>query len=185
MHSTHTHTPLNCAILLHVYRQLDYALPSTLTELFEIFILNTLKRDAKLQSAHSIAKRIRDLISLPPQFSSDLDHLCKLAFDGIVKDKMVFQFEEIEESKLLGLMTAFKSFSSVGDDLTYQFLHLTIQEFLAAKWVATQMTPEEQAKFFSSISSYWNTILSLTSPLKASLHKYSNSLLSGGGSGFR
>ena len=61
---------------------------------------------------------------------------------------MVFQYEEIEENNLLGLMTAFKSFSSVGDDMTYQFLHLTIQEFLAAKWVATQMTPEEQAKFF-------------------------------------
>ena len=95
--------PLNCAILLHVYRQLDYALPSTLTGIFEVFILNTLKRDAKLQRAHSIARRICDLISLPPQFSSDLDHLCMLAFNGLVKDKMLFQFEEIDESKLLGL----------------------------------------------------------------------------------
>ena len=140
--------PLNCAILLYVYQQQDYALPSTLTELFEIFILNTLKRDVKLQRAHKSAKKIRDLISLPPPISGDLDHLCKLAFDGLVKDKMVFQYEEIEESKLLGLMTAFKSFSSVGDDITYQFLHLTIQEFLAARWVATHMSPQEQATFF-------------------------------------
>jgi len=49
--------PLNCAILLYVYQQQDYALPSTLTELFEIFILNTLKRDVKLQRAHKIAKK--------------------------------------------------------------------------------------------------------------------------------
>lgn len=51
------------------------------------------------------------------------------------------------EIKMLGLMTAFKSFSSIGDDMTYQFLHLTIQEFLAARWVATHMPPEEQAQF--------------------------------------
>jgi len=87
-------------------------------------------------------------MSLPPPFSSDLDHLCKLAFDGLIKDKMVFQYEEIEESKLLGLMTAFNSFSSIGDDITYQFLHLTIQEFLAARWVATHMSPQKQATFF-------------------------------------
>jgi len=67
-----------------------------------------------------LQKRIRGLMSLPPPFSSDLDHLCKLAFDGLIKDKMVFQYEEIEESKLLGLMTAFNSFSSIGDDITYQ-----------------------------------------------------------------
>ena len=140
--------PLNCAILLYVYQQLDYALPSTLTQLFEIFILNALKRELKLQSAHSIARRIHNLISLPSPLSNDLDHLCKLAFDGLVKDKMVFQYEEIEESKLLGLMTAFKSFSSTGDNITYQFLHLTIQEFLAARWVATHMPPEQQATFF-------------------------------------
>ena len=142
------YSPLNCAILLYVYQQLNYALPSTLTQLFEIFILNALKRELKLQSAHSIARRIHNLISLPPPLSSDFDLLCKLAFNGLVKDKMVFQYEEIEESKLLGLMTAFKSFSCVGDHITYQFLHLTIQEFLAARWVATHMQPEEQATFF-------------------------------------
>ena len=142
------YSPLNCAILLYVYQQLDYALPSTLTQLFEIFILNASKRELKLQGAHGIARRIRDLVSIPPPFGNDLDHLCKLAFNGLVRDKMVFQYEEIEESKLLGLMTAFKSFSSVGDNITYQFLHLTIQEFLAARWVATHMSPEQQATFF-------------------------------------
>ena len=140
--------PLNCAILLYVYQQLDYTLPSTLTQLFEIFILNTVKRDVKLQTTHSVARRIHDLVSIPPPFSNDLDHLCKLAFDGLIEDEMVFQYEEIEESKLLGLMTAFKSFSCVGESITYQFLHLTIQEFLAARWVATHKPPEQQATFF-------------------------------------
>ena len=56
--------------------------------------------------------------------------------------------DEDMESKFLGLLTAFKSFPAVGDNMTYQFLHLTIQEFLAARWVVTHMSPKEQAKFF-------------------------------------
>lgn len=150
--------PLNCAILLYVYQQQDFALPDTLTKLFEIFILHALKRNAKVQSEHRLAKKIHNLMALPSRLNCDLNHLCELAFDGLVKDKMVFQYEEIEtamcmadqeiESKFLGLLTAFKSFPAVGDNLTYQFLHLTIQEFLAARWVATHKSPEEQAKFF-------------------------------------
>ena len=150
--------PLNCAILLHVYQQQNFTLPDTLTELFEIFIFHALKRDAKVQSKHRLVKKIHNLMALPSQLNCDLNHLCELAYDGLVKDKMVFQYEEIEtavcmvdqeiESKFLGLLTAFKSFPAVGDNLTYQFLHLTIQEFLAARWVATHTSPEEQAKFF-------------------------------------
>ena len=150
--------PLNCAILLYVYQQQDFALPDTLTKLFEIFILHALKRDAKVQSKHRLARKICNLMALPSQLNCDLTHLCKLAFDGLDKDKMVFQYEEIEtavcmteqeiESKFLGLLTAFKSFPAVGDNMMYQFLHLTVQEFLAARWVATHMSPEEQAKFF-------------------------------------
>jgi len=150
--------PLNCAILLYISQQQNYVLPDTLTELFELFILHALKRHAKLQNAHSVARKIHTLTSLPPPLNTDLDHLCKLAFNGLVEDRMVFHHEEIEaavcmvggemETKLLGLMTAFKSFSSIGDDMTYQFLHLTIQEFLAARWVATHMPPQKQAQFF-------------------------------------
>ena len=150
--------PLNCAILLYVYQQQDFTLPDTLTKLFEIFILHALKRDAKVQTKHRLARKICNLMALPSQLDCDLNHLCKLAFDGLDKDKMVFQYDEIEtamcmadqeiESKFLGLLTAFKSFPAVGDNVMYQFLHLTVQEFLAARWVATHMSPEEQAKFF-------------------------------------
>ena len=152
------YTPLNCAILLYVYQQRVFTLPDTLTELYEMFILHALKRHAKLQSAHRLERKICSLMTLPSPLNDDLDRLCTLAFNGLVKNKMVFQYEEIEtavctadqeiEAKFLGLLTAFKSFPAVGDNTMYQFLHLTIQEFLAARWVATHMSPEEQAKFF-------------------------------------
>jgi len=119
--------PLNCAILLYIGRQQNYVLPDTLTELFELFILHALKRHAKLKNAHSVARKIHTLTSLPPPLNTDLDHLCKLAFNGLVEDRMVFHCEEIEaavcmvggemEIKLLGLMTAFKSYSSISDEM--------------------------------------------------------------------
>ena len=36
----------------------------------------------------------------------------------------------------------------MGEDVSYQFLHLTIQEFLAARYVITRLSPEEQVAFF-------------------------------------
>ena len=45
-------------------------------------------------------------------------------------------------------MTVFKGFTSTGEELSYQFLHLTIQEFLAARWAASQLPAGELLKFF-------------------------------------
>ena len=36
--------PLNCSIVLYVYEQEEYQLPDTLTELYELFILHSLRR---------------------------------------------------------------------------------------------------------------------------------------------
>ena len=46
------------------------------------------------------------------------------------------------------IMTVFKGFTSTGEELSYQFLHLTIQEFLAARWAASQLPAGELLKFF-------------------------------------
>ena len=88
-----------------------------------------------------------------------LNALSKLAYDGLVADKMVYTIKDIEvvfsdcsdldmDINLLGLMTVFKWFTSTGMELSYQFLHLTIQEFLAAKWAASQLSADGLLKFF-------------------------------------
>ena len=48
------------------------------------------------------------------------------------------------EAKLLSLMTSATSFSIQGEDTHYQFLHMTIQQFLAARWVASQSVYEQE-----------------------------------------
>ena len=152
--------PLNCAIVLYVYEKEQCTLPNTLTELYEIFILNAVKRHASIiGNDPRIVKRLHILAKLPWPLQKQLSALSNLAHDGLVADKMMFSIDDLEaafpdcsdldiEHSLLSLMTVFKEFISTGEDLSYQFLHLTIQEFLAARWAAHQLSDDELLKFF-------------------------------------
>ena len=152
--------PLNCAIVLYVYEKERSTLPHSLTKLYEIFVLNAVKRHANIigNDPRSI-RRLRTLAKLPMPLQQQLNGLSKLAYDGLVADRMVFNIDDLEaafpdcsdldiERSLLGLMTVFKGFTSIGQELSYHFLHLTIQEFLAAKWAASQFSASELLKFF-------------------------------------
>ena len=151
--------PLNCAIVLYVYKMEQCTLPHSLTKLYEIFILNSIKRHASIAGNDFITMGIHALAEIPESFEKQFNALCKLAYDGLVADKMVFGVKDIKtafpnctdfdiSNNLLGLMTAFKEFTSTGEELSYQFLHLTIQEFLAARWAASQLSDGELLKFF-------------------------------------
>ena len=150
--------PLNCVIVLYVYKMEQCTLPNCLTKLYEIFILNALKRNAIISDTDLIIRRLHTLAKIPESFQKHLNCLCKLAYDGLIADKMAFSIEDISavfsdcsdhiEHKLLGLMNVFKEFTSTGEELSYQFLHLTIQEFLAATWAASQLSADELLKFF-------------------------------------
>ena len=152
--------PLNCAIVLYVYEREQCTLPHSLTKLYEIFILNAVKRHASItgNDPRSI-RRLHTLATIPEPLQQQLSALSKLAYDGLVADRMVFSTDDLEavfpgcgdldiEGSLLGLMTVFKGFTSTGEELSYQFLHLTIQEFLAARWAASQLLADELFKFF-------------------------------------
>ena len=150
--------PLNCAIVLYVYEKEQCTLSHTLTKLYETFILNVVKRHASIVANDSrIVKRRHILAKLPGPLQKQLSALSYLAYNGLVADKMVFSIDNLEavfpdcsdlDHSLLSLMTVFKEFISTGKDFSYQFLHLTIQEFLAARWVTSQLSADELLKFF-------------------------------------
>ena len=128
--------PLNCAILIYVYTKERYTLPRTISELFSLFIRNTLQRQSDI---HGFDKET---------FKRHINTLSELAFNTLAEDKLTFGSEEVPSLEVtLGLMTATKSFSSSGMAITYQFIHLTIHEYLAAKWIASQFTEQQQAAF--------------------------------------
>ena len=153
------YTPLHCAIMLYVYKQENCTLPKTLTKLMEVFIWNAIKRHASKLNDHKRLRRLRTLDELPEPVKTKFDTLCEIAYNAFVINKLQFSCKDLEsafphcnpesglESNLLGLMTAFKSFSSTTEEMNYQFMHLNIQEFLAARWTATHLEDFEQAAF--------------------------------------
>ena len=155
-----SYTPLNCSILLYIFKQGNYQLPSTLTELFEAFVCSLLKRDSRKQSHNHLRNTSsnKPLKSLPEPLNSRFFALCKLAYDGLCKGKFSFSFQDIYEvcqtsdggieANLLSLLVSTTSFSSHGEESHYQFLHVTVQEFLAAQWIADQ-DEDVQLRFLS------------------------------------
>ena len=135
--------PLNCKIVLFVYKHLNFELPKTLTKLYEIFILHTIKHHAeKIESSFELKEEIHcaeDLSELSPALLEDFNVLCQLAFRGIEQGKFSFDHRELKSKSLLllGLMNCFKFITPVNVKKHFQFLHLTIQEFLAAKHLAS------------------------------------------------
>ena len=149
--------PLNCRIVMFVYSQQKYKLPATLTQLYEVFILHTLKHHAeKITQDPTIIDEIQeasDIQNLPQSVQTQLDSLSEMAFSGIDNDQLVFNNKELTSTNVLslGLLNAIETFTISGSRKLFQFLHLTIQEFLAARHIASGvMSAFEKAVFMKS-----------------------------------
>ena len=127
------YVPLVCSMVILVYRKEGGRLPTTLTRLYENFILQTIRRHVK---RHDIDPRtLSSLSSLPPHLANALQEMCQIAYTNLANTRMTFYINksasEAVKEDYLGLMTTFMEF----DEEMHQFLHLSIQEFLAAWWI--------------------------------------------------
>ena len=139
--------PLVCSIVISVYRQSDGQLPTTLTELYENFILQTVRRHVKIKRTHNIEPRqLHSLCQLPSVLDTSVQEICQFAYHRLKENRWIFSSLQLNQSlsqsvkeDYLGLLTIF----TVYDEESYQFLHLSIQEFLAAWWIAKYEKTEE------------------------------------------
>ena len=75
--------------------------------------------------------------------------LCKLAYSGIMEDRVVFDLSS--DFNTLGLLQGVESFAIRGKSYSFNFLHLTIQELLAAIYMATKLEEKEQTEQFNKL----------------------------------
>ena len=135
--------PLVCSIVVYVCKSSEGQLPNTLTKLYKKFIVETINRHVEIkQIPAEIAVK---LSSLPSPINNIFSKLCKLAYDNLKQNfpKLTFSSSELPED-YLGLMTSFTEYGY--GKKTYQFLHLSIQEFLAAWWITKYEKTEELFK---------------------------------------
>ena len=149
--------PLNCAIILEMYRNSkkeSSPIPTTMTELYSSLIRSLLLRHMNdLAEYKGKFTKLTNLRNLPECMKSHFDNLANLAYKGICKkdQQIIFSQDEIPSSlDTLGLMQSSMELNvDIGTEKSFNFLHLTIQEFLAAHHLLTYSL-DEQVKLFCS-----------------------------------
>ena len=137
------YNPLQCALTVEVFKKMSEegsTLPATRTKLYERNILMTLLRE------DSTLGGINCLRKLPPALHEKFVKLCRLAYDGIVERQIIFDDVHVpEDVQELGLLVREPDlYSAVCPSKTYNFFHLSIQEFCAGYYVSLLTWLEQQ-----------------------------------------
>ena len=146
------YSPLNVSIILYLFYQ-GY-LPKTLTEINESIVIHIVYRQM-IKTGLPLTCRISRLKDMPKNIYQVLHKLSKLAFDGLHKDQFVFTYDKLkdvcpeicdvpEAANGFSLLQAVQLYSQKGAAtiMKFNFLNLTMQNFLAAYYVSS--LPEKQ-----------------------------------------
>ena len=167
--------PLNTAIITFVFK-LNFKdsnpLPYTLTRLYSSLVCNLLRRhQLKVYGEDHIPITLmtkEDIQKLPSEnrIREQFNQLTELAYNGILKDQYVFT----DVNNDLSLMSNISSIHDSGKTVySYNFLHTTLQEYLAAVYVSqrsnlieTVVHKEVIVTFIFGISSQMEAIDNIT-----------------------
>ena len=153
--------PLNSAITAETYshnRTVNRPIPQTMTQLYIEMSLTLLQRNLGEDNplAEQLPERLGDLpLQLHERFSS----LAELAFEGLEKGEVIFH-------KLSNSFVHFGFMNSPTElymgrkaSISHSFLHLTLQEFLAAFHIS-QLLPSDQKSVFEKHceTAGWNVV---------------------------
>ena len=146
--------PLNAAIVAHVFQASNENLPTTLHGVFTSFVLCHIIRHLKKQDQQT--PTISSFNSIPPYLQEPFYNICTLAYHGIMKNKVTFSKQDLEQLGLpeeldtLSLLQGVQSFMAFEMPKSYHFLHLSIQELLAAFYIS-KLQDAEQVTIFKQL----------------------------------
>ena len=143
------YVPLHCAIVTIVYSECEKSRkppPRTLTGLYtclaQTLLIRYLSDHPDYKGKHYY---LDEFSKLPQPVYNDFKELCSLAYEGLLQDKLIF-YDLSPEFNHLGFM------ASVPDLMLYQqvecyshnFLHLSVQEFLAAYHISLRSSLNQE-----------------------------------------
>ena len=190
------YVPLNLVMIIDIFRFCHKKLPSTLTELYRLFIVMILQKE--IEKGHSVKKSTVDdnvevtlcklLAGTSKEVVGIVYLLGKLAYHAFFKSfndieekekydyvkrykdpKIIFTESDLTKSGIevtnefdgFGLLKVTHTHQLPIDIVTYNFLHLTVQEFLCSLYMST-LSQQEQLNLLSEhFSEYPNVVMFL------------------------
>ena len=144
------YTPFNMVVLLYIYK-IRSELPKNYIELYNYFIcLNICNHRAKcghLAKCDHLENNITDITNLPDPYNEIIKQLSKLSLESVTNQKLTFTFSEIQKAcpgikniegaiNGFGLLQAVQGYGLTGKTIIFNFVHYSVQEFLAAHYIA-------------------------------------------------
>ena len=154
--------PFNIAALLFLYKH-NVSLPKNSTELYNLFICQTicchLAKHGKTNK-----KNITNFENFPDLYCHIIQKLSFLSLSALDINRLVFTFEEIKQFcpeietvpeviNGFGILQAVEHFGISCSLTTFNFVHFSIQEYLAAYCVA-KLPPDEELKILQQ--KFWS-----------------------------
>ena len=170
------YVPVSLVMIIDIFNYRQQSLPSTLTELYQHFIVMMLvrERNKSIQvsltalATVNVEQICKALPGVPKDMIGKLFLLSKLAYHGFFErnpvgeldgwskmdnPRIIFNEDDLTQRNILytitdnydgeGLLKIATLHQLTGDCVTYNFIHLTVQEFLCAVYMLT-LSQEEQ-----------------------------------------
>ena len=163
------YNPLNCAIVVGVYQdtyESGKPVPHTQTQLYAKLTRCLLLRYLK-EKQHPLATKLPDNLEDLPHDSDLYQQLMKvgkLGFKAKLREQVIFK-QLPEGCSDLGLLVKHTALYTGEESTTYNFFHLTLQEYMSAFYIS-QLPADEQRTLFSehstSMDVVWRFVAGLT-----------------------
>ena len=138
------YTPVSAAIVEQVFKSAPHNPPTTVTGLYSAYVLMRLEQYLTEHPKYSDRKmKVRTLSDLPERVLADFQRLCGLAYEGVSQQIIVFSSLPEGVSTLGHLQSVPQVYEEGEDRVSYNFLHYTVQEYLAALHLS-HLQPQEQ-----------------------------------------
>ena len=138
------YTPVSAAIVEQVFKSAPHNPPTTVTGLYSAYVLMRLEQYLTQHPKYNDMKmKVRTLSDLPKRVLADFQRLCELAYEGVSQQMIVFSSLPEGVSTLGLLQSVPQVYEEGGDRVSYNFLHYTVQEYLAALHLSN-LQPQEQ-----------------------------------------